>query len=248
MAELDCKQKVKLAIVLMDILNTGDWQELFTMTDSEEFLEYHSSFMKNVNWHNEGLKQGCILAVNHVLEKDDAYIKEIWGLSDVQYYLKRKEPELHRVIESIVNGEELRAVSKPDLENTNESVYEALEDAEVLIRERSASNGYDRMHTALHSFLRQACTNNSIDYNKTDAITALLPKINTHLKTLPDDGRNEKVFIMLRSANSMLDNINYLRNHHSLSHPNEDLLSEGDARFAINLARSIMTYVDDLLN
>jgi hypothetical protein len=52
---------------------------------------------------------------------------------------------------------------------------------------------------------------------------------------------------MLRSANAMLDSINYLRNHNRQSHPTEELLTDSDARFSINLARSIMSYVDDLL-
>ncbi len=37
MNELDTKQKVKLANILMDKFNTGDWQELFTVTDCLEF-------------------------------------------------------------------------------------------------------------------------------------------------------------------------------------------------------------------
>jgi len=231
----------------MNTLNTGDWQELLTMTDCEDFLQSHHRFLQDVNWQNEGLKQGCIQAVNYMLDQSEDNIVEIWNLSGVQYDLEKKEPLLHKLIKSIVNGEELKTVKKPDLLNTNESVYEALKDAEVLIHSSGAANGYDRMHTAMHSFLRQVCENNDIAYETSDSITGLLPKINNYLKSLPDNGRNEKVFVMLRSANSMLDNINYLRNHHSLSHPSDELLSDSDARFAINLSRSIMTYIDDLL-
>ena len=148
---------------------------------------------------------------------------------------------------AIINNDVAKLVTTPSVNNSNESVYQALADAEVLISERSAANAYDRMHTALHSFLRQVCKNHSIPYGSNDSINGLLPKINDHIKNQPDDGRNEKVFKMLRSANAMLDNINYLRNHHSLSHPSENLLKNNDAQFAINLARSIMTYVDGIL-
>lgn len=41
--------------------------------------------------------------------------------------------------------------------------------------------------------------------------------------------------------------INELRNHNSLAHPGNVLLNEADAKFAINLVRSIMSYVDDLI-
>jgi len=51
---------------------------------------------------------------------------------------------------------------------------------------------------------------------------------------------------MLRSVNAIMNNINYLRNYNSLSHPTDELLNFNDAKFAINLVRSIMTYVDNL--
>ncbi|MCT9796770.1 abortive infection family protein [Escherichia coli] len=59
--------------------------------------------------------------------------------------------------------------------------------------------------------------------------------------------RNEDVFKMLRSSAAILHGINNLRNNYSMAHPTETLLNEADARFAINLVRSIMTYVDELL-
>ncbi len=46
---------------------------------------------------------------------------------------------------------------------------------------------------------------------------------------------------------AILHGINNLRNNYSMAHPTETLLNEADARFAINLVRSIMTYVDELL-
>ncbi len=97
------------------------------------------------------------------------------------------------------------------------------------------------------AFLKQVCINKQIAFNSDDAITALLPKINNYIKLKVGVERNDKVFAMLRSANSMLDTINNLRNHYSMAHPNETLLTESDARFSINLVRSIMTYINDLL-
>ena len=78
-------------------------------------------------------------------------------------------------------------------------------------------------------------------------VMMVLSLITAHLKDLPDDGRNEDVFKMLRSSAAILHGINNLRNNYSMAHPTETLLNEADARFAINLVRSIMTYVDELL-
>jgi hypothetical protein len=245
MNELSNKQKVYLAKILMDVLNGGDWKELFTLTDCDDCPQNGSQFYRDIKWDNDGLKQECIYAVEYILDEDPENIKDIWELDGVQRTLKTKNVDLFNEIESIVNGVVL--VASPKVNNTNESVFKALEDAEVLLISQGASSAYDRMHTALHGSLRQICTNNNISFVSSDAITALLPKVSDFIKKQPDDGRNQKVFAMLRSANSMLDTINHLRNHHSMSHPNEHLIKESDAKFAINLARSIMTYIDELL-
>ncbi|HDY99555.1 MAG TPA: abortive phage infection protein [Pseudomonas sabulinigri] len=246
MDELNNKDKINLSKVLMNTLNSGDWKELFAITECDDCPQNSSQFYKDVHWNNDSLKQGCINAVEFILDANPVNIKEIWGLEGVQGTLKRNKPELYNAIESIVDGVVL--VANPNVNNTNESVFKALEDAEVLLTTQGASSAYDRMHTALHGFLRQVCHNNNISFVNSDAITALIPKISSYIKEQPDDGRNSKVFAMLRAAGSMLDTINYLRNHHSMSHPNENLLKESDAKFAINLARSIMTYIDDLFD
>lgn len=248
MKNLEHKYRVVLAKALMSIFNTGDWDELFTITECTDFPENHTRFFQDVNWQNASLKMSCINAVDHILDADPKNITHIWEMDKVQDCLSRKYSDIFNIIEDIINNNDAKLVAKPEPININEIIHQALGDAETLIHHRSAANAYDRVHTALHSFLRQVCDNHNIAYNKIDSISALLPKINAHIKSLPDDGRNDKVFNMLRSANSMLDSINYLRNHHSLSHPTEELLNEYDARFAINLIRSITTYVDDLLS
>lgn len=246
MDELNNKQRIHLSKILMDVLNSGDWKELFTLTDCDDCPQNRRQFYNDIKWGNESLKQGCINAVEYILEENPVNIQEIWVLDGVQRALKTENIDLYNVIESIVNGVVL--VANPEVNNTNESVFKALEDAEVLLKSQGASSAYDRMHTALHGFLRQICVNNNINFVLSDGITAIIPKVSNFIKQQSDDGRNQKVFAMLRSASSMLDTINYLRNHHSMSHPNEHLLKECDAKFAINLARSIMTYIDELLD
>ncbi|WP_275967758.1 abortive infection family protein, partial [Escherichia coli] len=51
----------------------------------------------------------------------------------------------------------------------------------------------------------------------------MLSLITAHLKDLPDYGRNEYVFKMLRSSAAILHGINNLRNNYSMAHPTETL-------------------------
>ncbi len=56
------------------------------------------------------------------------------------------------------------------------------------------------------------------------------------------------MYLKCRSSAAILHGINNLRNDYRYRRPlTETLLNEADARFAINLVRSIMTYVDELL-
>lgn len=248
MKELETLERISLAKAAMSALDSGDWTELFKLTDCEFFPEENPSFFRDLAWQNSTLKQGCINAINEILDRDPNNLQHIWDMNGVVYQLKKVSLEHHKLIESIIDGEDAKIVETPSVANSNESIFEALADAETLLEKRGPQSAYDRMHTALHSCLRQICDNHGIKYEKKHAINELLPKISNHLKSLPDEGRNETVFNMLRSANAMLDKMNYLRNNNSLAHPAEKLLNVSDAKFAINLVKSIMTYVDELLS
>ena len=198
MSEFSSKQQVKLAVILMDLFNSGDWKELFALTETESFLQSHSRFIQDVNWGNETLKQGCIEAVKYILSDNHENIKEIWEMSGVQSSLSRKDSNLHDFIEAFIEGVEV--VASPQVTNDNQTIFKALEDAEVLLTTQGAASAYDRTHTALHGFLRQVCDNKNITYSAGDAITALLPKVNNFIKQQADIGRNDKVFNMLRAG------------------------------------------------
>nr|WP_314688234.1 abortive infection family protein [uncultured Pantoea sp.] len=245
---LDKVSQINLAKILAGQFNEGDWQELFTVTDCEDVPEGLHKFYQHVYWNNPELKGVAISAIETTLARDADNLSKIWALDNVQRFINNANTELFNEIKGIVNQNEKRNVSAAPVKNVNENIYQALEDAEVLLQKHGPHRGYDRVHTALHASLRQMCANHGIASNTTnDNVPGLLALITTHLKALPDDGRNEDVFKMLRSSAAILHGINNLRNNFSMAHPTETLLNEADARFAINLVRSIMTYVDELL-
>lgn len=248
MEELDKVKRIELAKYLMNNLSEGDWQELATLTDLENSYNWGALY-KDVKWGNDSLKKNCLDAVDAILKSNPSNIKHIWDLDVVQSSFKRKNKELHDHVENIINKTGLKTVVSPTLAHASKNVFEALNEAELLIDQIGATSAYDRTHTALHGFLQTVCDKNQITYAPQASITALLPQVNNLIKSkVKDDGRNDKVFAMLRSANAILDNINYLRNNNSMSHPTEELLNEDDARFAINLTRSIMAYIDNLID
>lgn len=240
--------QINLAKILADKFSEGDWKELFAVTDCEDVPEGLNQFYRHVRWNNTELKGVAIAAIETTLARDAGNLSEIWALDNVQRYISNADNDLFKEIKDIVDQNGQRNVSAAPVKNVNENIYQALEDAEVLLQKNGPHRAYDRVHTALHASLRQMCANHRIATNTTnDNVPGLLALITAHLKALPDDGRNEDVFKMLRSSGSILHGINNLRNNSSMAHPTETLLNEADARFAINLVRSIMTYIDELL-
>lgn len=246
---LDKKNQIKLAKFLAEYFSDSDWQELFTITDCEDVPERIHNFYRHVYWNNPELKGAAMTAVQDTLARKEENLSLIWDLDRVQQLLRREQPNLYDEIDFLVNQKGQRNVSAAPAKNINVNIYQAITDAETLLKNNGPQYAYDRIHTALHASLRQACVNHSIAVNPTnDNVPGLVSVITDHLKALPDNGRNADVFRMMRSARAILHEINNLRNNNSMAHPTENLLNEADARFAINLVRSIMTYIDELLD
>jgi len=249
MREIENIEIIAIAKVLMGSLDTGDWSELMMITGCDDYYEQNSQFQRDIHWTNPGLKQGCINAVKHMLDSDVNNIIKIINFERTSLLLENQHEKEYNTIISKISTISGKIVLNQPTKVTSETIYQALDDAQLLIDNNKPENAYDRVHTALHGFLKKICEDQKIHHSSSDNITALLPKISNHLKVHSsfELDRNKKIVEMLRSLNSVLDSINYLRNHNSLSHPNEKLLNKNDALFAINIARSITSYIDSIV-
>lgn len=59
--------------------------------------------------------------------------------------------------------------------------------------------------------------------------------------------RAKDITQILKAAGSIMDVMNPLRNQASMAHPNDNLLSTEEAMLVINVARSILNYLDTKL-
>lgn len=211
---LNKKSQIELAKILADYFSEGDWQELFVITDCEDIPQGLHNFYRHVHWQNPELKGMAMSALSDTLNRAPGNLAKIWKLDRVEHLVKHKSNDVYEEIHSIVNQSGHRNVSATPVKNVNENIYQALEDAALLLDENGPQRAYDRVHTALHASLRQMCANHGIVTDSTnDNVPGLLGLITAYLKSIPDDGRNEDVFKMLRSAGSILHSINNLRNH-----------------------------------
>lgn len=139
-------------------------------------------------------------------------------------------------------------VPTPLLETTSLAVDRALNDFEILVNSSGGPiSGLDRIHTALHGYLRVMCNEAAIPYADDADIAALfglIRKQHPKFQSLSPDLDGVKI---LRGLASIIDALNPVRNRHSMAHPNEVLLAEPEARLAVNAAKTVLHYLESKL-
>jgi Abortive infection C-terminus len=136
-------------------------------------------------------------------------------------------------------------VLSPDLRINSAIVERAIGDVEALIQSSDAVSGVDRIHTALHGYLRAACDAENITYAKDDSMTKLFKLLRQHHPALQNLGaRSQDIERILQSSANIMDALNPIRNNASVAHPNDDLLNKEEAMLVINVTRSLLHYLD----
>lgn len=136
-------------------------------------------------------------------------------------------------------------VAAPEPQATREVVLQALRDAETLIREGRPTSAVDRVHTALHGHLHALCDARGLERPEQATLNQLFNALRQAAPELqPAGARAEDMNRVIRSAGAILDALNPVRNQATLAHPNEELLEDAEAMLAVNVARSLLAYID----
>jgi Abortive infection C-terminus len=137
------------------------------------------------------------------------------------------------------------SVETPTPAITSTVVEHALADAESLIHSRGATSGVDRIHTALHGYLRAVCDKAGIPCQKDATMVALFKFIREHHPGFMTPGpRSQDIGQIMKAMNSIMDVLNPIRNNASPAHPNDELLEAPEAMLVINATRTILHYLD----
>jgi hypothetical protein len=136
-------------------------------------------------------------------------------------------------------------VATPSTSYTSAIVERTLADAESLVGSNGATSGVDRIHTAMHGYMRAVCDAEGIPYSRDATINALFGLIRTQHPAFATPGpRAQDINQILRAMNSMMDVLNPIRNQASAAHPNENLLGAAEAMLVINITRTMLHYID----
>jgi hypothetical protein len=136
-------------------------------------------------------------------------------------------------------------VPRPSLSITSNVVERALADAERLIATQGATSGVDRVHTALHGYLRGVAAQTGISPAGDASITEMFKLLRERHPRLCGQGpRQGDIDSVLRAMANIVHVLNPVRNQASVAHPNELLLDEPEAMLIINTVRTLLHYVD----
>lgn len=136
-------------------------------------------------------------------------------------------------------------VSSPKIQETSETVYEALKDAEELLKSRGPKSAVDRSHTALHGYLKKLCRDRGEEMQTDPSLTSVFKVLREKLPEFsafaPHDAEAKRLFGSMALA---LDSLNTIRNRGTLAHPNEMLLDGPEAMLYVNLSRAVLAYIE----
>lgn len=137
-----------------------------------------------------------------------------------------------------------QAVVAEDVSSASLAVDQAIQDADALIRERGNTSGVDRVHTALHGYLKALCGEAGLAVDANSDIGKLFKELRQGHPAMQATGpRHEDVSRVLHALATIVGSLNPIRNQASLAHPNDALLDLPEAALVIDASRSMMNYL-----
>lgn len=154
------------------------------------------------------------------------------------------------VVADILADDAVEPVPHPELIGTSAAVERALDDAQHLMNTSGAISAVDRLHTALHGYLRQLCIESraATETEANGSAQELLGRlVRRHPMLVSTDPHADQVRTLLRCFGGIVESINQFRNNGSVAHPNANLLGQHEAMLAINSCRTVLHYISSKL-
>lgn len=175
--------------------------------------------------------------------------RDLWKYRTIATTLEKLSRHVRFIAVDVDMEGGIESVAAPALRVTSDVVERALADAETLLRSRGAVSGLDRVHTALHGYLKATCDDAGLAPGADSGVTELFkllrrshPRLNVAVAGAKDSER------IVNAMASIVDALNPLRNRGSVAHPNEQLLDEPEAMLVINAVRTLLHYLNSKLH
>jgi hypothetical protein len=221
-----------------------DWHEIGYLTGHHDFIQGHSRLLRSLGFGDDDYGS-CIY---QVLEHFCRYAPQ--GLLALIEHEKIR-PHLEKSVPGKLNelgyfGGHVPAVLPSA--SASDVVRRALTDADQLLASSGATSSVDRLHTAIHGYLKSACQDSGISIPDNATLTQAFKALRVNHPALKALGSHEKeVDKILASFANILDALNPIRNHGSVVHPNDRLIELAESTLVVNAVRTIFHYLNQKL-
>jgi hypothetical protein len=238
------QQILALAAAIEATFSSSEWTEIGYLTSTDEYINSHPRLLRSLQWGDNDYKGHVIDAVARMLESDEANLRRLVEYEPIASWLKAHDVAAFQSLQADAYGMIVPEV----LPTGSQAAAAALADAQTLLGARGPTSAVDRVHTGMHGFLKAACSEAAIPFEDDATPNQLLKLLLDAHPALQDLGpRGQEVRRMVRTSAAIVDAMGTLRNRASLAHPNEELLGQEEALFVINLARSLLRFLDSKL-
>ncbi|GHS80334.1 hypothetical protein PAGU2196_11680 [Pseudomonas sp. PAGU 2196] len=236
---------LSLQRAIVKVFTEVDWREFGHLSGQNGYIAGHGRLLRSLSWRDPDYGS-CVYEVLDYLARAD--IKALAALvthEKILPLLQQDQPEM--LARLGCHGGNVPAIAPSP--SATEVVRRALADADQLMASNGAQSAVDRLHTAMHGYLKSECTAANIDLPAGATITQAFRTLRLQHPALSNLGRHqEQVGRILQSFATVLDALNPVRNHGSVAHPNEHLIEPDEALLVVNAARTIFHYLSRKLN
>ena len=219
------------------------WRIISLFPQCNLFIEYTGIFS-----HREWNTYSAILNIQVPIEHQDTFNRVKHKILNVADQIFGRQNDYFLTDINIGILIERYEVIDFSVISITEVITKAIEDAELFMLEGKYDSALDRVHTAFHGYMRKILDNKGVSFEESETLGQLYNKIHNHISdNISSSDISCLVKTMLRSASGVVSSMNDLRNRHSLAHPNENLISEREAKLAIQIIRDIVAYLNELV-
>lgn len=243
--ERDDKLKGRFMLALQKAIvekfDAGDWNEIGYLTGQHDYIVRHSRLLRSLGFGDDDYG-GCVFQVlNHFWQHDGSALFQVAEHKKIRPYLEKHHLDVLTDL-GLSDAHVQTAIQSPL--SAGEVVRRALADSEKLLQSSGAVSAIDRLHTALHGYLRAVCADAQLTVAEGASITALFKTVRTNHPSLQDLGpQANELARILTAFGTVVDSINTIRNHASVAHPNENLLDDDEASLVVNAVRTLFNYL-----
>jgi hypothetical protein len=226
------------------MFNEEDWREVGLLTGHLDYLTGHKRLFRSLSWQDTDYGSCVHQALSYFMNADVRVLVTLILHEKILPILEQTQPQ--SLAQLGYRGGHVSAVA-PSL-TASEVVRRALSDADQLVATNGAQSAVDRLHTAMHGYLKTACRDASISIPDNATLTQTFKALRSEHSALEGLGSHGgEVTKVLQSFAAVLDALNTIRNHGSVAHPTERLIEPAEASLFVNAVRTLFHYLSHKL-